>query len=203
MNDCLIDYNHLLKCPDALDDTRMNRYGLIHTLYDMDIYKIHVEQDVGIYLHKEYYANGVQSRRCIFIDGVPHGDYTETYENGSIAYQCNYVHGLIQNSAYEFYPTGELFSISHYVDNYRTDKYFEYYKDNSIYLICVFQNGKRNGKCLSFYQNGNREYECYFRNDQLIGNYIYYNNDDASTIKYQCNYDSETLCENLIDLHVS
>ncbi|MEJ6682237.1 MAG: hypothetical protein QNL21_09095 [Flavobacteriales bacterium] len=109
-------------------------------------------------LYKEWYSNGVLSKKCNFINGILEGECTEWYKNGKLKIQASYTNAEKEGLYKEWYENGRLSTQTSYVNGEREGGYKEWHENGRLRVQTSYTNGTLEGSYKRWNSDG-RLYE--------------------------------------------
>ena len=93
-------------------------------------------------IYNEWYSNGLQSKKCNYINGILEGSYKEWHKNGKLEIQANYVNGEKEGPYKEWHDNGRLHIQTNYVNGEKDGLYKYWSYDGRYYKSSKYRSGE-------------------------------------------------------------
>lgn len=138
----------------------------------------------GTYCVTGYYRSGkicgiysiwyspVQIRsRCVYINGLRHGDMMKWYPTGQLHKRCIYVDGRRHGEMLQWYPSGQLRWCCNYAENQPHGTCSHWYTSGQLYKQYSYANGYLHGECKTWAASGQLIIHCAYNKASPSGMY--------------------------------
>ena len=96
-------------------------------------------------IYKEWYSNGLQSKKFNYINGILEGSYKEWHKNGKLEIQASYINGKKEGPYKEWHDNGRLHIQTNYVNGKKEGPYKEWHDNGRLHIQTNYVNGEKDG----------------------------------------------------------
>jgi antitoxin component YwqK of YwqJK toxin-antitoxin module len=136
--------------------------------------------------HITYYDNGNKYRKCEYVDGILHGQFTEWHDNGNKRLEYVKKYGIMHGTYVEWRADGSKEIECECVDGNKHGQWIKWHLSGHKDIECEYINGQKHGQYRDWYNNGNKRLECCYVDGQLHGPSTMWHN--GGTRKIECCY---------------
>ncbi len=96
-------------------------------------------------LYKQWYSNGVLSKKCNFINGILEGEFKEWHKNGELKLLASYINAEKEGLYKEWYENGRLREQTSYTNGEKEGVYKDWHENGRLRVQTSYANGTIDG----------------------------------------------------------